>query len=113
MGLGEARRGGAWFGVARAAVSGRVLTLMQLATKWGWSRSKLQRLVARKGIPHLRLNARGDVHFVERDVDRWLEEQTVRPKSSSPARRTSTFDEDELRLEQCRELGIEPDHSFT
>jgi excisionase family DNA binding protein len=58
-------------------VSDRLIPLMELAKQWGWSRSKLWRLVVRKEIPHVRIGPRGDVHFRESQVEAWLEARTV------------------------------------
>lgn len=63
-------------------MSDRLLTLMQLAKAWGWSRGKLWRLVASGEIPHIRVGARRDVHFRERDVEAWLAARTIGPVAS-------------------------------
>lgn len=89
----------------------RLLTLMQLAEKWGWSRSKLYRLVKRGEIPHLVIGPRRDVHFREAVVEAWLAELEV-PMKDAPRRRAAV-NGDDGREEMCRELGIEPDHQFT
>jgi excisionase family DNA binding protein len=85
----------------------RVLTLTAVATRWGWSRSKLYRAaVERNEIPYLRIG--GNVHFRERDLDAWLAAQIV-PVKASAATRTVAVD----RNSECRALGIEPEHRFT
>lgn len=89
----------------------RLLTLMQLAEKWGWSRSKLWRLVKRGEIPHLVIGPRRDVHFRESHIEAWLLEREV-PAKNAP-RRSAMAREGDGREEMCRELGIEPDHQFT
>lgn len=91
-------------------MSDRLLTLMQLAEKWGWSRSKLWRLVQRKEIPHIRIGPRRDVHFRESVVEAWLLEREV-PIAAAPRRRVP--DRDSGREEMCAELGIELDHQFS
>lgn len=88
----------------------RLLTLMQLATKWGWSRSKLTRLVTKQGIPHLRIGARNDVYFRESVVEAWLLERAV-PVASAPRHRGD--EPGWSREEECRALGIEVDHQFS
>lgn len=79
--------------------SDQLLPLSALAKRWGWSVSKLHRLVARKGIPHLRLGKRRDVFFRESAIEAWLAEQTVPAKDSSPAasQREDGYDDEELR----------------
>jgi predicted DNA-binding transcriptional regulator AlpA len=83
---------------------------MDLARKWGWSRARLHRLVAKKAIPHLRIGERNDVFFQESVVEAWLREREVPVASMAPRRESS---EEASRLELCRELGIEPEHQFT
>lgn len=94
----------------------RLLPLMELARHWGWSRSKLWRLVKRGEIPHLIIGPRRDVHFRESQVEAWLEAQTIgaTPETRAETRRRATERDDEAdRLAMCRELGIEPDHQFS
>jgi excisionase family DNA binding protein len=85
-------------------MSDRLLTLMQLAKQWGWTRSKLWRLVAAGEIPHIRVGVRRTVYFRERDLEQWLAARTVGTKAKPmPAPRpaqTQSFAE---------EFGVSPE----
>ena len=75
---------------ARTMSGDRLLPLMELARRWGWSRSKLWRLVDTGQIPHIRIGARRDVHFRERDVEAWLQAHTIgAAKPPAPAGKPS------------------------
>lgn len=65
--------------------SGRLLPLSSLAKQWGWSVSKLHRLVAANRIPHVRIGARNDVYFEEAVVDAWLAQRRGGPSLVAPA----------------------------
>lgn len=93
---------------------GRLLPLSALARQWGWSVSRLHRLVKAKQIPHLRIGTRrgGDVFFEEAAIEAWLAAHRVdelAPKTEAAAiargRRRSV-------LEECEALGIDPDPDF-
>lgn len=56
------------------ASSDRLLTVAQLADRWGWSRQKIYRLVYAKQIPYVRIGTgRGGIYFEEATIDAWLE----------------------------------------
>ncbi len=76
----------------------RLLPLMQLARRWGWSRSKLYNLAVRGGIPHLRFNARNDIYFRERDVEAWLQAKTIAAQQGAP---TPSAEPHRLFGEEC------------
>jgi predicted DNA-binding transcriptional regulator AlpA len=87
----------------------RLLTIAELAAKWGWSEKKLYHLIAAKAIPHLRLFGRRnhDVHFRESVVEAWLREREVGDctKGAEKAAVETVSHE-----EWCRRLLIPPDH---
>lgn len=82
----------------------RLMPLMELARHWGWSRSKLWRLVQRGEIPHLALGPRKDIHFRESQVEAWLEAQTIGAAPAPPPTNTGRN-----RREDRIWLGLDPD----
>jgi excisionase family DNA binding protein len=88
-------------------MSDRLLPLMALATRWGWSRSKLYRLVRANAIPHLRKGPRRDVYFRERDVEAWLAAQTRAPQGGPRPAGTARSIEEERQ-----QVGIASEDAF-
>lgn len=88
----------------------RLLTIKQLAEKWGWSMQKISRLVQAKAIPHLRIGRRNnDIHFEESAVDAWLQARRV-PVAVDEDRAIATQVD---RAAECRRLGIPTDHPYS
>jgi excisionase family DNA binding protein len=90
--------------------SDHLLTVAQLAEKWGWSQQKLRALVQAKEIPHIRLGRRHNaIHFRESVVEAWLREREV-----PVVRETVTKSMVALsREEECERLGIPVDHPYS
>ncbi len=82
----------------------RLLSIKQLADRWGWSVSKIYRLVVARRIPHVRLRG-GGYYFREAEIEAWLEAQTLRPREA-PAVSPD-------RAAECAALGIPVEHEFT
>lgn len=83
-------------------MSDRLLTLLQLAQKWGWSRDAVWRLVKKRDIPFVRIGR--NHYFREADVDAWLKAKTVQPKAAvvpQPRPRRKSAEE------WARELGVD------
>lgn len=83
----------------------RTLPLPELAQAWGWSPGKLYRLVGAQAIPHLKI--RGRIYFELSAVDAW--KAAHRRGGQTPDLPTAT----RTRADECRALGIEPDHAFS
>lgn len=64
-------------------MKGKLLPLSALAKQWGWSISRLHRLVAAKRIPHVRIGPRRDVFFEEEAVERWLAKLRVEERDGA------------------------------
>jgi predicted DNA-binding transcriptional regulator AlpA len=64
-------------------VKGKLLPLSALAKQWGWSVSKLHRLVAARQIPHIRVGKRRDVFFEEQELERWLAKLRVEQRDDA------------------------------
>lgn len=64
-------------------MKGKLLPLSALAKQWGWSVSRLHRLVAAKRIPHVRIGPRRDVFFEEEVVERWLAKLRVEERDGA------------------------------
>ena len=93
----------------RAGVD-RMLTIKQLAEKWGWSMQKLGRLVTAKAVPHVRIGRRNnDIHFIESEVEAWLEARRV-PVAADEARAIAQQID---RAAECKRLGIPVDHPYS
>jgi excisionase family DNA binding protein len=93
----------------------RLLTIRQLAAKWGWHASKLYRLVAARHIPYLRVpgeKGRGTIRFRESELDAWLDAIAVPAKIEArvPAASPRVMVD---RAAECERLGIPVDHRFT
>lgn len=90
-------------------MSGRVLSLSQLAKEWGWGPQQLYRLIYKREIPFLDLP--NGYYFDEEEIEAWKWSRLVAPRTAvpqaTPARRPRS------RVEECQALGIEPDHLFT
>jgi excisionase family DNA binding protein len=86
----------------------RWLTLRDVAEHLGIHRSTVYELVHKGQLPATRVGI-GDksaIRVSERDLEAYLERRRlpVTPKDTTPAART--------RAQECRELGIEPEHEF-
>lgn len=84
----------------------RLLSLRQLANKWGWSVDRVYRLVKRKEIPFVRIGR--DFHFQEAAIDAWLESKTTRPVVDAPigtARRGARRSD----REWCETFDLDPE----
>ncbi len=65
----------------------RKLTVAQLAEQWGWSRSRIYRLVYAQAIPFVRIGCgRGGIYFEESAVESWLEARRQRPRERAAQR---------------------------
>jgi predicted DNA-binding transcriptional regulator AlpA len=90
----------------------RLIPLSALAREFGWSVSKLHRLVDARRIPHLRIGARRDVYFERDAIEAWIAAQRVAEHNAKaaaaapPARSKKTIEE------ECRALGVAPDPAF-
>lgn len=60
-------------GGARVSV---LINAAAAAEKLGWTRAGLYKLVARKGLPHIRID--GVLRFDPADLDRWIEVQKTK-----------------------------------
>lgn len=78
------------------------ISLNDLAARWGWKPERLYHLCAEKRMPHLKIGGR--IYFEEPALETWLEAQRAETAADKQAR---------TRDEECRALGIEPNHSFT
>jgi predicted DNA-binding transcriptional regulator AlpA len=88
----------------------RLLTTMELATKWGRTRSWVMRRVYAKEIPHIRMGKRNDVYFRESVVDAWLESQEI-PAKGAPRRSVESLDQAAETARWYREFGMDPDEN--
>lgn len=78
-----------------AIVTETLLTVRQLATRWGRSYAWVSARVKTGAIPHFRVNG---VHFIRlREAEAWLETQRVSSPSQPAARRASSSDAELLR----------------
>lgn len=84
-----------------ASTSDKLLSLTQLATKWGWSRDRVYRLVKTKSIPFVRIGR--DFFFRESAVNAWLEAQTVEPTTTPAPKARRRSDR-----EWAEEFGLDP-----
>lgn len=85
------------------AVSDRLLTPRQLATKWGRSYAWVSARLKSGALPHFKVDG---VHYIrESEAETWLEAQRA---TGAPARSQQLE-----REEFCREMGIAVDHQFT
>lgn len=85
----------------------RKLTLVELADAWGWSPSKLYRLVEAQAIPHARI--RGRIYFEPGLVEAWFAcyrraERQREDAIATPAERS--------RLDERRALGLSDEETF-
>ncbi len=84
------------------SVLDRKFTIAELADRWGWSRSKLYRLVYAHEIPYVRIGSgRGGIYFEESVVEQWLEARRRRPTALAQHGARS-------RAEERAALGIDP-----
>lgn len=77
------------------------LTQRELADLWGWSMTRLTRMVNTNAIPHLRIGK--EVWFELSALEPWLDARRRGPTVSAPARD---------RADECARLGIPVDHRF-
>jgi excisionase family DNA binding protein len=90
-------------------VSARLLSIAQLAERWGWRPQALYRLIAARAIPYVRIGTgRGRIYFEEAAVEQWLEARRRRPAEVAP-RAAST----RSRADECQALGIPVEHLFS
>lgn len=92
------------------AAADRLLTVAQLAEKWGWSQQKIRALVKAGEIPHLRFGRRHNtIHFRECALEAWLREREVAVVKETVETTVGTM----TREEECRRLGIPVDHPYS
>jgi predicted DNA-binding transcriptional regulator AlpA len=91
--------------------TGKLIPLSVLAKAWGWSVWRLYHKVQQQEIPHLRIGARRDVFFEEDAVERWLEAQRVREKTSATPAPRPRSGAREIE-EELAALGVERDPAF-
>jgi len=81
-----------------------LLSVDQLARRWGWAPQRIYRLVALREIPFLKIAGR--ICFREAVLDAWLEAREQQPASDTvkPAR---------SRHEDCAAIGVPVHHRFS
>lgn len=80
----------------------RKIPQRELAKAWGWSMTKLTRMVNRGEIPHLRIGKA--IFFEASALDAWQDARRV--AMAMPSGRRS-------RTQDCAELGIPTNHEFS
>jgi hypothetical protein len=87
--------------------SGKLLPLSVLAKEWGWSVSKLHRLVAARRIPVVRIGPRRDCYFEEEAVERWLATQRVEQRDDSRRVTAPTTHANDDLAAELAEYGVD------
>ncbi len=89
----------------------RLLSIKQLAERWGWSYGRIYRLACEKRIPHLRLptsKGHGGYFFEEAAVEAWLSAARVANTTQPSPARSAEIE----RQAECDRLGIPRWHEF-
>jgi excisionase family DNA binding protein len=97
-------------GVPGDHAGGPLLSVAQLAARWGWKPAKIYRLCADQRIPHVRIG--GQLFFEDAALDAWIDAHRVGTKDVSP-REAERRGAQRTRDEECRLLGIEATHEFS
>jgi len=82
-----------------------MLSIDELASKFGWTRARVYRLVRTAQIPHAKIGGR--ICFRESVIDEWIKSLEQQPSGDTKRAAPSLTHE-----EECRRLGIPTNHMF-